>query len=45
LKWYGKARSKRPGWLQVETALGELGLADCPGDRRRYVERMEERAH
>ncbi len=44
LKWYGSARRKRPGWLDVETVLGELGWLDRAVDRRRYVERMEERA-
>ena len=44
LKWYGSARRKRPGWLDVETVPGELGRLDRAVDRRRYVERMEERA-
>jgi putative transposase len=31
-------------WLKRETVLGELGLVDLAADRRRYAERMKERA-
>jgi len=44
LKWYGLAKKKRPQWLEVETVLGERGLADRTGGRRRYLSWMEERA-
>ncbi len=41
--WYAAARG-RPGWFEPERVLGELGLADSVSGRRKYAERMRERA-
>ncbi len=38
------ANKERPRWLEVERVLGELGLEDNAGGRRRYAERMRARA-
>jgi putative transposase len=40
---YARQIAKRPQWLEVETVLGELGMEDRAGDRRRHVERMQGR--
>jgi len=34
----------RPPWFEPRTVLAELGLADTAPDRRRYAQRMRERA-
>jgi REP element-mobilizing transposase RayT len=34
----------RPEWLEVSRVLGEVGVEDTPEGRRRYAERMRERA-
>jgi REP element-mobilizing transposase RayT len=41
---YAKGGAISPWWLKRETVLGELGLDDAAGGRRRYAERMWERA-
>ncbi|MEP6672724.1 MAG: transposase [Chthoniobacter sp.] len=41
---YVRNLATRPPWMEVETVLGELGLEDRAGDRRRYAEHMRRRA-
>lgn len=41
---YVKGRALPSWWLKREVVLGELGLGDHAGDRRRYAERMKARA-
>jgi REP element-mobilizing transposase RayT len=38
------AREERPEWFEPRRALGELGLEDTVSGRRRYAERMRQRA-
>ncbi len=42
-RWYA-ARAGRPGWFEGKRVLGELGLDDTREGRRRYAQRMRERA-
>lgn len=42
-RWYA-ARNGRPGWFEPVRVLGELGLEDTAEGRRRYAERMRQRA-
>lgn len=42
-RWYA-ARSGRPEWFEAGRVLGELGLEDTGAGRRRYAERMRQRA-
>jgi REP-associated tyrosine transposase len=41
--WYA-ATTGRPQWFEPRRVLGELGMEDDPAGRRRYAERMRERA-
>lgn len=41
--WYA-ARAGRPNWFEPGRVLGELGLDDTRDGRRRYAERMRQRA-
>jgi len=38
------ARKERPEWFEPKRVLGELGLEDSVAGRRRYAERMRQRA-
>jgi hypothetical protein len=42
-RWYA-TRTSRPEWFEPGRVLGELGLGDTADGRRRYAERMRQRA-
>ena len=42
-RWYAR-RAERPDWFEPGRVFGELGLDDTPEGRRKYAERMRERA-